>query len=257
MSKKLGISVEQEQAASHTAVLSREYLRALQFISFDTSRDPEFRRTHLFSYLFQDYLQSSLSIAALIKDGLINVARRELRFLLEASVKICYIQQSNYTSTIDEKLSEFESVLGPASITMKRKLALDLLPEEEKLLFRDEIGRLYGDASHYVHLSQQQISERIAFTEQGRTVGYESGDDINFLNSIVARVFAASLVLLFHATPAHVAGDFFVESDGKIIDWYFTKSRFIACIDSAFDYKFERQKSLEAIRATRASRIEF
>lgn len=57
----------------------------------------------------------------------------------------------------------------------------------------------------------------------------------------IERVMAASLVLLFHSVPSNVAGDWFVEDDGSSIIWHFAGSKFIAGIDSYFDYKHERQ----------------
>ncbi len=77
------------------------------------------------------------------------------------------------------------------------------------------------------------------------------------LNAVAQRVMAASLVLLFHSVPGWVAGDWLVESDGSSIDWYFTKSRFIAGIDSEFDYKHERKERLAQIQAEREARIAF
>jgi hypothetical protein len=76
---------------------------------------------------------------------------------------------------------------------------------------------------------------------------------INFLRVGYAMV----LVLIFHSVPDYVAGDFLVESDGTSNKWYFRKSKYIAGIDSRFDYKHERQEKLELIRRVRGEGIEF
>ena len=95
----------------------------------DAARDDEFKTTHLLSYIAQDYIQSAISISVLAMEGVHNVAKRELRFLNEASIKICFIQQKSYQSLIEEKLKEFDTELSSQRISVKQNLLLSLLPE--------------------------------------------------------------------------------------------------------------------------------
>ena len=111
--------------------------------------------------------------------------------------------------------------------------------------------------SNYVHLTQEQVRERIQQVEAGRTSGQESPEDIQSVNALMERTLAAALTLLFHAVPSYVAGDFLVQPDGKTVEWYFTRSRYIASVDASFDHKDERQVTLQEIQATRASRVTF
>jgi hypothetical protein len=90
-------------------------------------------------------------------EGVHNVARRELRFLIEASIKICYIHQKSYESLIDEKLKQFDRELSSQSISSKQKLLLSLLTESQRDAFCEEVGRIYGLTSNYVHLTPKQI----------------------------------------------------------------------------------------------------
>jgi hypothetical protein len=128
---------------------------------------------------------------------------------------------------------------------------LSLLPENLRDAFSEEVGRVYGLTSGYVHLTPQQISERIAAVDAGRTAAKENAVDIEALNILLSRSLACSLVLLFHSVPSWVAGDWLVEEDGSTIKWYFMGSRFLAGMDSYFDYKYERRKHLVKIRAKR------
>ncbi len=63
--------------------------------------------------------------------------------------------------------------------------------------------------------------------------------------------------MLFHSVPEYVAGDWLVEANGSTANWVFTESRFIAGIDSHFDYKHERQENLSAIKAARKNAVRF
>jgi hypothetical protein len=75
-----------------TDLIIRSYLAGIGFIVHDTARDEDFKTTHLLSYIAQDYIESSISIIVLAMEGVHNVAKRELRFLVESSIKICLIQ---------------------------------------------------------------------------------------------------------------------------------------------------------------------
>jgi hypothetical protein len=231
--------------------------RPSQFIIHDTARDPAFGDNHLLSYLAQDFLQSAVALISLSMEGLINVARRELRFIVGASIKLCFVQQKEHGLSVAERLALFDRELASQRISITRNFGLRMLPEELQERFAEETGRIYGLTSNYVHLSPRQIEERIAAVEAGRTAGKESAADIEALDALVSRTLAVSLVLLFHSTPDWVAGDWFVEGDGSTVGWVFTASRFLAGMDSHFDYKAERQQRLGEIQAARQAGILF
>lgn len=233
------------------------YLAALDFIIRDTRRDPTYLENHLLSYLAQDFLQSAISIVTLSMEGLTSVAKRELRFVIEASIKLCLVQQKDYASSIQNKLDRFDKELSSQRISIKQNLDLSMLPEELRESFGDEVGRVYGLTSSYVHLTPQQIQERIAAVDAGRTAGKEDAADIEALNLLVSRGLAISLTLLFHSVPSYVAGDWMVEDNGSTVAWYFTGSRFLAGVDRYFDYKHERQDRLAEIQEVRREAIRF
>jgi hypothetical protein len=233
------------------------YLSAMNFIIQDTRRDPAYLDNHLLSYLAQDFLQSAISIVTLSMEGLISVAKRELRFIIETSIKLCFVQQKDYASTIQKKLDRFDKELSSQRISIKQNLDLSMLPDSLKEPFEEEVGRVYGLTSNYVHLTPVQIQERIAAVDAGRTAGRESAADVEALNALLSRGLAISLTLLFHSVPSYVAGDWMVENDGSTIAWHFAGSRFLAGIDGHFDYKAERQDRLVEIQEMRRRSIRF
>lgn len=242
---------------SKTEFIVRSYLGGLAFVFSNTARDPTFRDNHLLLHVAEDLLQSAVSLNTLAMESLGSVAKRELRFLIEASIKLCFVQQQGYNLPITEKLSQFEDVLRSQRISVQRNLDLRLVPEPMRAQFVEEIGRLYGTTSNFVHLTPAQIEERIDLASRGRRLGREIPAEIDEFNGLISRGLAASLVLLFHSVPTHVAGDWLVERDGTTMDWYFTGSRFIAAIDSDYDYKHERQDKLAEVQAARAAKVSF
>ncbi len=234
-----------------------DYLSAIRFIIGDSARDPSFGSTHLLSYLSQDLIESAISLVLLAESGSLSVPKRELRFIIESSIKLCYVQQKSYSSSVNDKLIQFDKELSSSKISMKRDLKLWMLASSDQEQFDEELGRLYGETSTFVHLTPSQILQRIAAVDAGRTVGFENAGDIDVLNKLISRGFAASLVLLFHSVGQYVAGDFLVDSDGSTIDSYFLGSRFMAAIDESFDYKAERKAKLALVQRARTTRITF
>lgn len=155
------LPTEHRNALLETEQIVMSYVAGLSFIIKNTSRDPTFINNHLLSCLSQDILQSSISIITLTAEGILNVAKRELRFLIEASIKICFVQRESSGLTIENKIRKFDKVLASQRISINKNLVLDLLPERARSDFSEEVGRLYGLSSAYVHLSPQQILERI------------------------------------------------------------------------------------------------
>lgn len=233
------------------------YLRTLSYMVMQGGRDPTFRENHVLGYLAQDLLQSAMAAIVLPREGILNAAKRELRFILEASIKMAFVEQEGAGATVHEKLERFDSELASAKITIKKALNLRLLPENERDPFREEAGRLFGLTSGYVHLTPAQILESISAAEAGVTAGKERPADVEALTSVTERVLSASLVLLFDALPYWVAGDWLVDGDFNSEDWRLSGSRFIAAMDAEFDYKAERQHDLAEIQAKRQARIRF
>lgn len=233
------------------------YAFGLSFIVHDTGRDPDFARSHLLATLSHDLLQSALALPMLVTEGMWSVARRELRFILEASIKQATIQQASYKKPVLEKISEFAVLLNSPSVSCKNRLTLDLIPQEDRERFLQELGKLYGAASEYVHLTERQVRTRLSAVESGHTAGFESREEALEASLLIAKTLAASLALLFHSVPGYVAGDFFVAADGRSPEWFFEKSRYLVGIDSYFDYKHERKSLITTIAAERSAKIEF
>lgn len=170
---------------------------------------------------------------------------------------MCRVQQRDYDADIPTKLTSLQQTFDTTNISMQKQVDLTLLPEAKHASFREEVGRLYGETSGYVHWTSAQIHERIAMVDDGRTSGYESAEDVERVNGLIARALAACLVFLFHPVPEYVAGDWLVQPDGSGLRWQFAGSQFVALMDEHFDYKHERQNDLQRIQNERWSAVSF
>lgn len=250
-------SSERDREIHNTTVICHSFLMGLQFIVADTRRDPSYIATHLLSYVAQDLIEASVAIPLLVTQGIRNTCRRDLRFIIESTIKLAYIHQQDYGSDISSKLITFRGDLNSSKISLKKDVSLDMIEDRLRDTFQEETGRLYGETSQYVHLTANQIEQRIAEVNSGRTIGYESAEDIRDFNLLLSRGLAVSLVFLFHSVPEYVAGDWLVQADGTSNPWHFRQSLFIASMDAYFDYKHERKASLTEIQSDRSRNIQF
>ncbi|MHB9072420.1 MAG: hypothetical protein ACYC6G_02725 [Desulfobaccales bacterium] len=237
--------------------IHKDFLYALQFCIHDTERDGNFWDNHLFSYISQDIMQSCISIYWLAHEGVTNPCKRELRFLLELFIKQCYIEQQMPHSLVHDKLIKYTHLLNNPSISIKSQIDLYFLPDQEKNIFLEDVGKYYGISSKYVHFSSELIDERIELIKRGVTIGYEGLNEIKEIVQSIRICYALIWVLLFHSIPSYVVGDWLVNSDGSSNKWYFRKSKYIALIDTHFDYKHERNNQLKKIQEVRKTDVEF
>lgn len=228
-----------------------DFLRGVMLLAMNTARDPEFANSHFLAYVADDYLESAVAIPFMVREGIHNVCFRELRFLLELSLKLCFVQQQNYRQSVDEKLATFREQLNSPNISIKNNIDLPLLPANERAMFLEETGRIYGTTSNYVHLTFNQMKVRLAQVESGRTPGNETPDEVARLNELLMRVLSVAFVYIAHSVPSYAVGDFFVGSDGSSQHWSLSRSKYVALLDEHFDYKHERQASLAEIKMAR------
>lgn len=237
-----------------TRKIVMDYLMAVHVVQASLQRDPEFNQNHFLAHLRYDLTEASLALLTLSMEGMQRPVRRELRFILEASAKLCLVQQSAYETTIEQKLEQFREQLRSPSITEGKRSPLPLLPNDLHAGFIEEVGRLYGAASDYVHWTPVQIQARRTAVEQGRPLGFETAAEVEELNLLVSRVLAVSLVFVMNSAPYWVAGHFFVALDDLPQGaWHFSRSRFLSAIDTSFDYKAERKDILPRLHAERAA----
>ena len=238
----------------HLDILN-SFLRVLVFIKMDCNRSESLKEKFFCLSVVEDLLQSLVAIRCLAKEGIRNTCRRELRYIIELSIKACLISQKGSSQTAEEQISQFRSIIGSTNISMIKEIDFFYFDDTDKALFISEVGRAYGKFCLYVHSTPNQMRERFELDAKGRNIGFEGIDELRELNDEISKALYISLVLFFHAIPQWCVGDYLVEPDGHTIDSYFTKYRLISIIDQYFDYKHERQTIQSELQANRETRI--
>jgi hypothetical protein len=228
----------------------------LKFCYLDSVRDGISEERNFFLRMTDDILQSIVSLETLAKEGFVNTCRRELRYLIELSIKSCVIVNNSKSPKFVDQIKEYEKLLNSSNINPINILSFWYLKTEQEK-FKTEVKMLYGYLSRYSHSSSFQILEKLNRVETGRPMGYEGINELKDLNDDIEKVFLTVIILIFHSVAQYVVGDFMVEENGETIKWYFNKSKFINIVDENFDYKCERQNILEQLKQDRLERITF
>lgn len=130
----LGDALRGMTAKRHTAIAEHDQLRetkpfkdstrriktllshygvSVNAIAFMAMRSPTYRSSRLSVRILDVLLESAIATGSLIGNGLLNSARREMRFLLEASVKAWWCDTVEPGGPIETKV-EFLDDLGKA-----------------------------------------------------------------------------------------------------------------------------------------------
>jgi len=237
--------------------LRKSITYCLLFCYRNSIRDGVSGDRNFFLRMIDDITQSVVSIEIIAKEGILNTCRRELRYLIELSIKSCLIVNNTTKHAFEEQIDEYKKLLNSSNINPINRLTFSYLQPDHEDEFKTEVKRLYGYLSKYSHSSSHQIRERLTRVQIGRTIGFEGVQELNELNDDIEKVFAIVLVMIFHSVAPYVVGDFMVEPNGETVNWYFNKSKYISIIDQQFDYKHERRSILPRLKTERLERIRF
>jgi hypothetical protein len=226
----------------------QDALRYLEGISADLLSAQTYVRMQGSRYsAAEDYLmfrfaphlsESVLAITMNAKEGLQNSARRELRFLLEAAVKLSSRDFHADAETFEERL---------AGLADRKQRFEDYVSE---LRYFDEFEKpqeanaailsLYGDLSLYVHAAVPQFQGAMIRSDRGEDPGMESVAALNRFNSLAFQVYDIVLVRMFCGIGLSMAGDIFTTVLDDEPKWRFHKGKFTGRMSRCFDYKHER-----------------
>ncbi|MGB3384774.1 MAG: hypothetical protein WBA64_08845 [Marinomonas sp.] len=185
-----------------------------------------------------DLAQSILACSYLYDEGLITPIKRELRYIIESSIKYLYTDQQTQGQKLEEKIQFLES-LG-SSIDVRKELKLPALHEDDAKLLISELNDVYRECCAYVHVSPRQVSERLDQRDRGGALGYETTDELRKLNKLIFRVYDMALSLYFHGYDLSMTGDLFVGALDDMPKWSFHKGKYVSAVSAYFDYKHER-----------------
>lgn len=236
--------------------VTASFLYTLRVSAFAATRAASLPEDSFFLRNMDDLSQSAVMAMHAFHEGGLNSGRRELRFMLELSVQSQFVDESMARSPFDHRLVFFEKKTKNTSVDHVKDLQLPMLGKDEKKEYVEDMVRTWSKASRYVHPTPQQIREKLDMRDKGIVPGCETAEQLEVCVDELFHAESLVVVLVFHAIGASFTGDILVDCLDGIDEWPFHASRHMAAIDQFFDYKQERQATLEAIRARREKRLQ-
>lgn len=252
--KEVSSSVEYRQEMRRVVAIKADFLLALSAAWAVSSRDNGFLEKSMVMRGLEDISESAVLIGMSIENSVRNVVRRELRYLLEMSVKALIVDQNMATSSFEDRAVFMDRKIKSAGIDDSKDLRLSLIPG----LQGEVIGRinsLYYKLSEYVHPSVSQIRERVRLSDSGVRMGFDSVDEIKKINDVVFDVYSLILVIILHAIATDFTGDLMLRVFDSRHEWRFHGNKYVAAIDAFYDYKDERKSCINQLKQIREERV--
>lgn len=231
-----------------------DFVAAISAAWLVSSRDANSLDRSMLMRGLEDISESAVLISLSIENSVRNAVRRELRYMLEMSVKALVVDQQMPTSSFEDRLAFMKRKINASGIDDVKTLTLSLIPKEET----EVIGRItsrYYKLCEYVHPSLSQIIERVALSDSGVRMGFDSASELKRMNDEVFEVYALILVMVFQGIGASFCGDIMVGVFDCKPDWVFHCNKYMVAIDEVYDYKDERKNCLEALKQIRSVRL--
>lgn len=223
--------------------ITLDVVQVLELCLTYSGRNEQSAKNSLVVRSTDDFGQSVLAALNLVRDGLINPIKRELRYVIESSVKNLYVDQhveeGTPLSKLNDRLDFLEAKVG-SSIDVLDELSLWAFHPSDAKQFKSEVYDAYRKACAYVHVSRHQIEERLERAEVGKSLGFETAADLRKLSRLMFRVYDMALTLYFHGYGLPMTGDVFIQVLDDLQSWKFHKGKYVSVVSAYFDYKDER-----------------
>lgn len=206
-----------------------------------STRAPHIYNEFLVFRNLDEYIESAISIEMLIREGIFNIGRRELRYLLESIVKYYKTDMTVQSGSLRDRIIYFKDHIPNSSIDIVFDIDVGALAELEND-FKNEIKDTFIKSCAYVHPSESQIKERLNNYEKGNTIGFESITQLRKMNKILFRAYDMILLIIFHALGLSLAKDIFINVLEEKRDWNFHKGKYVSVLSTLFSNKAERKK---------------
>lgn len=229
-----------------------DYGLGINMIEMMAGRNPPFFDQLISLRIKPHFVQSMIAAGHMIKEGLHDPARREMRFLVEASVKALWLDQGSPPlrqdadrgatvppRTVAEKVAALDGLGRERFDEVVGSLRFGMLDETAGKQYRQTAKGLYGTLSTTTHVSSRNVERDFANFEKGKHFAFETIADVNAIARLLRQVLDLALASHFEAFDHGLVSDLFEPHFDP--DWSFLKMPLIAAIDRHFDYKHERR----------------
>jgi 2-polyprenyl-3-methyl-5-hydroxy-6-metoxy-1,4-benzoquinol methylase len=206
--------------------LTQDFLFTLQLASVTFTRYP-----HAEEWMLQrfgdDLVESAISVLLLAREGVFNVGRRELRYVLEATTKYVYIDQQlpGDAALVDRVALIGDTTRVPRSSVRPIGAVKFRLVDPEAI--RHAVTSAFGALSGYTHASQNQLDERLRRAARGEWTGFENAATLRTFNRLLFNTYDVVLTLIFEGIGPTFTADIFEQVLSGRERWRYHRGKFV------------------------------
>jgi hypothetical protein len=228
-----------------------DYGLGINMIELMATRHPPFFEERISLRMKPHLVQSMIAATHLIKEGFHDPARREMRFLVEASVKALWLDQGSpplrstgrpatlRASTVSEKVAALDGVGRERFAEIVNSLKFGMLDSPSAEAYRQRAKNLYRRLSTKTHISSRNVQRDLVNFDRGKQFSFETVADVNAMARLLRQVLDLALASHLEAFDHGLVGDLFEPHFEP--RWSFLKTPLVSAIDRHFDYKHERR----------------
>lgn len=217
------------QSSDYMKRLIEDFKKGLFLIGMAASREYTTYKESALMFGITDLFGSVTAIEIISNEIVLNASKRELRYMLEATIKYASVDHICQGKTLEEKLDYLYTKIPRSSIS-----PIDNLKGLSKLLVTDT-KELYSLLSQFTHPSMKQIKEYKLQLQRGN-IGFETHKELDTHNRLLFRTFDILLYLLLFNRGNYVMKDFFyVLQDDE--NWKFHKGKFVKTLPNKYRKK--------------------
>ncbi|MCZ8321088.1 MAG: hypothetical protein O9296_05810 [Novosphingobium sp.] len=185
-------SQEHRQELSFLNRTVQDFIKSVRLCEFAATRWQEFGECYLLPAYLDDIIEAALAAQLSIENGMLNPARRELRFMLEVAVNIAYVDELRAKDSFADRTAFYRGKgVNKANVDHVSELPLRMLPDNRES-FITSTRSAWVKGSNYVHLTKRRVDEKMALRESGIGLGFETTEMIERISADVHE--ACSLV---------------------------------------------------------------
>jgi hypothetical protein len=213
--------------------LTIDLFQTIRALALNSSRANHIYDKQLTNRHFDDLIQSAACIKVLSEAGVQNFIKRELRYLLESTVKNLYVDQKKAGVSFEEKITYLDEEVPNSSISVAAELSLPFDEDTNQELI-SEIKSTYYELCAFVHPSSKQIELLMKDVGNGNYIGMESVKNHTDRNKLILRTYDILLTLHFVGHGKTMSGDLFGDIFLPNPDWKFHKGKYVSRYSSFF-----------------------
>ncbi|MGG1962640.1 hypothetical protein ABFY43_16360 [Bacillus pumilus] len=221
-----------KQSSGYMVALIEDFKKGLVLISIAATRDYKTYQDNALMFGTSDLLSSLVAIELVSREIMINAPKRELRYMLEATIKYAAVDQTCKDKTLEEKLKYLYTELPRSSISPIDELngLTDMMVADTK--------ELYSLLSQFIHPSQKQITEYQLRLKKGE-IGFETHKELDSFNRLLFRTFDIILYLTFINMGYYVMKDVFynMKDMKEFENWKFFKGKHVKTLPNKYRKK--------------------